>query len=294
MLCCFRNEKLRQNRESNIEKTQELEKCTRQLNIINREIEQKCLEELVRDSLTIKDCYIIPEFERSADVPLPELTPEQEDMVYKAWNAPGNYKFYEAFRLELLGKYIRTLDKTTWLEDTIINLYMNLIIERGKDKKFPKVYAFNTFFYPKLIKEGYNTSLARWTKRIDLFSYDIIAVPVHLQVHWCMAIIDFRDKSIKYYDSMGGANNKCLEALRNYLICEHKNKKHSDYDMSDWQLESCKDIPQQWNGSDCGVFACTFAEFLTRNAKLTFGQEDMPYFRKKITYELLTKKLMIS
>lgn len=73
---------------------------------------------------------------------------------------------------------------------------MNMIIERGKDDKWPLVYAFNTFFYPKLVKDG-PQSLRRWTKRVDIFAHDIICIPIHLGMHWCMAIIDFRSKSIR-------------------------------------------------------------------------------------------------
>lgn len=33
-----------------------------------------------------------------------------------------------------------------------------------------------------------------------------------------------------------------------------------------------QDIPQQMNGSDCGVFSCKYAEYLSRNASFTFSQ----------------------
>lgn len=291
----FRNEKLRQNKESKKERSHELEKCTRQLNRINKEIEQKCLEEMVRESLTIKDFYIIPELEKGAEVELPPLTEEQEAAVTKALRAPRGQLIVTKFNLNIYTEDITTLAGLTWLNDSVINFYMNLLIERGKSPNFPTVHAFNTFFYPKLIKDGYS-SLRRWTKRVDIFSHDVVAVPIHLQMHWCMAIIDFRDKSIRYYDSMGGVNRKCLEALYNYLKSEHKDKKGTDYDMNDWNVESVSgdEIPQQMNGSDCGVFSCTFAEFLTRDAKLTFGQEDMPYLRRKMVYEIVKGRLLIS
>ena len=53
-----------------------------------------------------------------------------------------------------------------------------------------------------------------------------------------------------------------------------------------------KDIPQQMNGSDCGMFTCKFAEYLSRNANITFSQEDMPYFRRRMIYEIVEAKLM--
>lgn len=150
----------------------------------------------------------------------------------------------------------------------------------------------NTFFYPKLVSQGYN-ALRRWTKKVDIFAQDMIVVPVHLGVHWCLSMIDFRDKTIKYYDSMGSPNPQCLKALLDYLKCEHLDKKKSDYDVSDWKTGSIREIPQQMNGSDCGMFACMYAEFLTRNAKILFTQEHMPYFRKKMVYEIVTGELMM-
>lgn len=53
-----------------------------------------------------------------------------------------------------------------------------------------------------------------------------------------------------------------------------------------------QDIPQQMNGSDCGMFSCKFAEYLSRNASITFTQEHMPYFRRRMVYEIVTQRLM--
>ena len=49
-------------------------------------------------------------------------------------------------------------------------------------------------------------------------------------MHWCLAIIDFERKEIRYYDSMGGNNQKCLNALRTYLEEEHKGL------LTDWVI----------------------------------------------------------
>ena len=45
-------------------------------------------------------------------------------------------------------------------------------------------------------------------------------------------------------------------------------------------------------GTDCGVFVCQFMEYLSRDAKLTFCQDDMPYFRKRMVYEIVTNQIM--
>lgn len=231
----------------------------------------------------------------SEEPELPPLSEEQYKIVEQALKQSGfkNDVLVTNFGLNVTRRDMLTLAGLNWLNDEIINFYMNLIIERGKNSKWPKAYAMNTFFYPKLIRDG-PASLRRWTRKVDIFTYDIITIPIHLGMHWCMAVIDFRSKMIKYYDSMGASNNKCLEALLNYLVEEHKDKKKSTYDVSEWKLENVRNIPQQMNGSDCGMFACTFAEFLTRDAKLNFNQEDMPYLRRKMVVEIMTSKLLIS
>jgi hypothetical protein len=52
-------------------------------------------------------------------------------------------------------------------------------------------------------------------------------------------------------------------------------------------------IPQQMNGSDCGMFACTLAEYICSGADVSFTQQDMPYFRRKMAYEIYTCKLLM-
>lgn len=223
------------------------------------------------------------------------MTAEHERIINNALRSgPGQQVFIDKFNLRITRNDLHTLKGLNWLNDEVINFYTNLIAERGNGSspKQPKVHSMNTFFYPKLISQGYNT-LRRWTKRVDIFAQDMIIVPVHLGVHWCLSIIDFRDKTIKYYDSMGGSNQQCLNALLDYLKSEHLDKKKSEFDVNDWKTSSVRDIPQQMNGSDCGMFSCMFAEFLSRNAKILFTQEHMPYFRKKMVYEIITGELLM-
>ena len=99
-----------------------------------------------------------------------------------------------------------------------------MIVSRSGTGKFSSVYAFTTFFYPKL-KDGGHPSVKRWTKKVDIFSHSLILVPVHLGMHWCLATIDTGKKTITYYDSMGGNNTSCLKCLAEYVKEEHLAKK---------------------------------------------------------------------
>ncbi|KAA0188975.1 hypothetical protein HAZT_HAZT000903 [Hyalella azteca] len=223
---------------------------------------------------------------------LVELTPKMENVISNALRKhPPGEVLTEKFNIQITRRDIATLDGLNWLNDEVVNFYMNLIMERSQSEKLPSVYAFNTFFYPKLIKMGFS-GVKRWTKKIDIFSYDLLLVPVHLGMHWCLATIDTQQRVICYYDSMLGDNPQCLHELRKYLADESMDKKKSAIDLSGWKYETPKDIPQQMNGSDCGMFACKFSEYLSRRKPITFTQDHMPYFRRRMVYEIVTNKLL--
>lgn len=277
------------------EQSAELKRLQEKKEIEKQKAEEKARELIKEQEITLRDVSELLEedYKVVVEKAIPELTPEMEDEVDNAlYPHPPNEELVKAFKIQLTRLDIQTLKGLNWLNDEIINFYFSMLAERSnKEDNLPKVHTFNTFFYPKLVKEGYN-SLRRWTKRVDVFTKDILLVPVHLGVHWCLAIIDFRKKLIEYYDSMGGDNEVCLNALRDYLVSEHLDKKKSTYDVSSWDLVHAKDIPRQLNGSDCGVFACKYAEYITRDVPVTFTQQDMPFFRRQMVWELLHQTLL--
>ncbi|XP_012224953.1 sentrin-specific protease 1-like [Linepithema humile] len=271
---------------------EELKKMTCALSNHNRYVRAAALEEQL--ARTMKLCLaVLDDREEPEEPALPKLTDSMlRDVKNALVSCPPDEVLAEGFGLRITRKDIHTLAGLNWLNDEVINFYMNLLIARGTNSdKYPKVHAMNTFFYPKLLSGGHS-SLRRWTRKVDIFAQDLVVVPVHLDIHWCMSIIDFREKMIVYYDSMGSSNPKCLAALKQYLQDESLDKKKQPFDMSGWRLQSAKNIPQQMNGSDCGVFSCMFAEYACANRRVTFTQEDMPYFRSKMVYEILKGKLL--
>lgn len=224
----------------------------------------------------------------------PELTEEMEAEVNKVLRGGSSHEVLsEGFGLSLTRKDLQTLSNLNWLNDEVINFYMNLLVERSKDPSLPSVNTFNTFFYPKLRSSGYS-AVRRWTKKTDIFSKDILLVPVHLGVHWCLAVVDLRKKAIMYFDSMGGNNDEACRLLFDYLQQESKDKKGKELDTSGWTLHSKKrhEIPQQMNGSDCGMFTCKYADYITKDKPITFTQKHMPYFRRRMVWEIVNHKLL--
>ena len=120
---------------------------------------EKAIEARLKKHLTITD-VAIPEqeydtAEEEEDVSLPEITTEMENVVESALKS-GGVTLIDAYKIPITGKDVNTLRGLNWLNDEVINFYMQMIVERSSsnDLGWPKVYATNTFFYPKLMQSG--------------------------------------------------------------------------------------------------------------------------------------------
>ncbi|KAI8823530.1 uncharacterized protein EV422DRAFT_359246 [Fimicolochytrium jonesii] len=180
-----------------------------------------------------------------------------------------------------------------WLNDEIINIYGQLIMHRAQEdinNIYPKIHCFNTFFYANMSK-NYNL-VRKWTKKIDIFALDYVIVPVHLGNHWTCSVLNFKEKRVEYYDSLHGSAANVLRIMRSYLEQESMDKKKQKFDFSAWTDYAPRDCPAQLNGNDCGVFTCLFMEYTAREQHFDFDGTSMPYFRRRIMWEIMKTKLM--
>ncbi|XP_055532417.1 sentrin-specific protease 1-like isoform X2 [Wyeomyia smithii] len=280
--------KIKSQIEQERENLKELKKNTQQY--------EGTFERRLGDFMLKFDTIVLDEEEPEEEEAYPELSDEHHGIIKRAlYGGPSSEVVINKFNISITRNDLATLIGDNWLNDEVINFYMNLLIERSKqhaDDGFPRVYAMNTFFIPKLFASGH-AGLKRWTRKVDIFSYDIIPIPVHVgRVHWCMAVIDLKNQSIRYYDSMGTPNKPVLDALEQYLKDESLDKRKKPFDTSGFSKEHMRDCPRQMNGSDCGVFSCMFAEHESRNREIGFSQQHMPYFRQKMIYEISQGRLI--
>ena len=71
-----------------------------------------------------------------------------------------------------------------------------------------------------------------------------------------------------------GPTSRCKANLLRYLVDEAQHKKKQVLDVSEWTiLPSDPATPQQQNGSDCGVFTSTCADFISQG-KVSAGRSD--------------------
>lgn len=224
-----------------------------------------------------------------------KLPPADENYVEETFRKRGTIA--KVAREQVGDQDIRRLRPAQWLNDEIINFYGAMINARAEGQKengsgrgkVLKAFYLSTFFWHKLVTDGYEKGrLAKWTKKVDIFSQDVVLIPVnHHNAHWTAGAINFQKKRFESYDSMGMAKEVVWRKLREYVHAEHQNKKKKPFNFDGWENWAPDSTPQQENGFDCGVFTCQFLESLSRGEDdFIFTQKDMPYLRRRMVWEI--------
>eukprot|EP00949_MAST-11_sp_MAST-11-sp1_P004986 g4986.t1 len=217
-----------------------------------------------------------------------------------------------------------------WLKDEVINFTMKLLEERERrfvvEEKTEKlrVWFLNSFFFTKLLNEPRGNycyaNVRRWSKRakIDIFAphFRMMVIPINIRnTHWTLLVADFKKREVLFIDSMAGGGKVYRDAFLRFLADEHEHKKKAPLPqavLDTWTTRATgASLPQQRNGSDCGVFAVHSAIYLTdpwgpgwevnsqersgseegMGIPLEFGQEDMPYFRKRMLLDIINGRV---
>ena len=77
-----------------------------------------------------------------------------------------------------------------------------------------------------------------------------------------------------------------MQAICRYLVDEAFDKFHEDWTEREFHFCVQPDIPQQSNGSDCGVFLVQYAKRLSSGQPVVFVQRDVCHFRVQMFQEL--------
>lgn len=116
----------------------------------------------------------------------------------KRWPKPLVYPKEGKKRTTVDFDDLGRLDEGEFLNDNLIAFYLRYLehqAEQNDPTMARKVYMFNTFFYaslttPKPGQRGINyEAVQKWTRGIDIFTYDFVVVPVNESAHWYIAII---------------------------------------------------------------------------------------------------------
>ena len=212
------------------------------------------------------------------------LGPWTEDVIQDKYNT------------EITKRKLKCLGCETWLNDEVINFYMNMLQQRDislcmLNKNRRKSHFFNSFFVERLlVTDGCYKyeSVKRWTKTFTIFEMDKMFFPINIcNSHWTLAVVYPPKKRIEYFDSSGGNGQIYRNGLLRW-IKDEADKNGLCLIIDEWTTYSrSHEIPQQVNDWDCGMFAIIAADFLSDNLPLHYTQNDMPSFRLKVGLRIL-------
>ncbi|KAH0921132.1 hypothetical protein HID58_021150 [Brassica napus] len=197
---------------------------------------------------------------------------------------------------------VELLQPETFVNDTIIDFYINYLKNQIQAEERQRLHFFNSFFFRKLadldkdpssIADGKAAFLRvrKWTRKVDMFGKDYIFVPVNFNLHWSLIIIchpgevanctdlDFDDSTkvpcILHMDSIKGSHAGLKNLVQSYL-CEEWKERHKETsdDISsrfmDLRFVSLE-LPQQENSYDCGLFLLHYLELFLAEAPKNFS-----------------------
>jgi len=198
---------------------------------------------------------------------------------------------------ELRRKDLLTvLGERNWLNDEIINAYLEWIVEYANEKagkngrtSVPRVIAHNSFFYKKIASDG-PKSVSRWMKRKraegkKLLEVEQVLIPVNNAAHWTLLVVSPRTRTVEYLDSFNGPSKIFINNTLAWLQAELGDAWHAE----EWRVLDTKSAEQD-NGWDCGVFTITNAECVAGSIVTdSYDASDMAAQRRRIAAVLLNR-----
>ncbi|KAJ9612181.1 hypothetical protein H2200_003778 [Cladophialophora chaetospira] len=186
-----------------------------------------------------------------------------------------------------------------WLNDEVINGYLNLIVQHGKANdrptQVPSFHTFSSFFYNNLVQKGYD-SVKRWSSRAKIGGKNLLEVqglfiPINNGAHWTLLVVSGKDRSATHYNSMRGSGGAYIKAIKTWLAAELG----ASYNEEEWTFVEAGESPMQANMDDCGVFTITSArQIMLGLTPMSYGPGEIPLQRKRIVAELVAGGLLKS
>ena len=231
----------------------------------------------------------------SADVTQDKLSPQEEAQVSSALGneGPDHELLQTVANIPIRRRDMRTLRPRKWLNDEVINAYLKLLeSELAERPNLPRTYIAPTLLYTKLAQgpRGYYfDGVRRWTRRWNVDEMERVIVPICVHnSHWVLAVIHLPQRTLEYYDSLGGDDGKTI--FRNLTDWLADIGAISQEEARIFQFRPISE-PAQRNYTDCGVFILSYALCRAVQIEVAFTQEDMEHLRRQIVLQILKKRV---
>lgn len=292
-------------------------KAASELAAIKLKTEQEKNEEQIakKEEEAVDEKKKIPQ---SQALPKPLVTPISDEWATKIQNLAETTNF-GILRGHKVGPRLTTEDFGTllselfggqpgsgprgWLNDNIVNEYLDILVNYLKDKagyikkarKAPSVHNFPSMWWVNVSQPGGETKVKAWARRQNLghtklLDADLVLFPCNSGLHWTLLAIKPKERTIEYLDSLwshGKSGDFYLDRARAWLEQELE----KEYNESEWCTIIHRSV-RQLNGSDCGIFTILNALALLRGEEpsLVESSDGMEQARLRIAVTLMNGK----
>lgn len=186
------------------------------IDIENETIDEKICRKFSLSPLYLEQLRDLNKLEQDEKIKLRKqsITKEEKKKVKTSLDDLVKDKvIIQKYKIYMTVKLFNCLKPFTWLNDDVINFYLELLNERNKilmeinpDYRMSTCY-FNSFFIEKLSNEKQKKykydNVKRWTKNNNIKNYDQIYIPVNcpFRIHWVAIVLYLKQKTIVWYDS---------------------------------------------------------------------------------------------
>ncbi|XP_042519672.1 uncharacterized protein LOC122093401 isoform X2 [Macadamia integrifolia] len=196
---------------------------------------------------------------------------------------------YHATQVELY-----TLEDQNWIGSPVVNIFGQMLIL--KQKKLDGVISrhyFPTYFGEKIAKGVEDLEDLKCFYSVKNLDYnltrcELLFIPICLDNHWFLYVINLKDQRIDILDSIRRKNvpditHQIVDTCERILTLLNEGRILS---ISKWSQDRPQ-LPLQTNLNDCGVFMLKFMECWNGELTENFSQDDIVFIRKKILKDLM-------
>lgn len=96
---------------------------------------------------------------------------------------------------------LKRLEPGVYFNDNLIDLKIKFLIAELPPEKKSRIYAFSCLFLAKLTEikgdeKAAHQLVSRWTKNVNIFSFDYLLFPINKSMHWSLVVVAFPGRMV--------------------------------------------------------------------------------------------------
>lgn len=174
-------------------------------------------------------------------------------------------------------------DNKRKLLNTTLDTYFILILK--KHDKLKRYLAVSCEFSYFLLRSNKMRATCQYAIKNVSREYQCIAIPVLVDDHFYMYVIDFMSREIRYYDSLPGAvslerKKELLDAIKVNFLDQYNVLQLDEIDVETYRVKTVV-CPRQLDAIQCGVAVCYFAHQEVKSEDVDIFYS-IPNFRREM------------